>query len=50
MIDGTGEAAYLESTNPANVGFYERFGFRVMDEIDVPGSSPVTTMWREART
>ncbi len=49
MIDAAGEAAYLESTNPVNIGFYERFGFRVVDEINVPGSSPVTTMWREAR-
>ena len=49
MIDAGGDAVYLESTNPVNVGFYERFGFRTVGEIDVPGSSPVTTMWREAR-
>lgn len=37
--DARGEPAYLESSNPANVPFYERFGFKVMGEIQ-QGSSP----------
>ena len=42
-------AAYLESTNPANVPFYRRFGFEVIGEIQ-SGSSPIVTrMLRAAR-
>jgi GNAT superfamily N-acetyltransferase len=41
--------AYLESSNPSNVPFYERFGFKVMGKIQ-HGSSPVLTpMFRQAR-
>lgn len=45
--DGTG--AYLESSNPENVPFYERHGFRVTDELRPGGSPPVALMWRDAR-
>ena len=38
--DRTGLPAYLESSNPANVPFYETFGFKVMGEIQ-SGTSPV---------
>ena len=42
-------AAYLESTNPANIPFYQRFGFDVVGDIQ-SGSSPVVTrMLRAAR-
>ena len=34
--------AYLESSNPRNIYFYERFGFKVIGEIQC-GSSPVMT-------
>lgn len=37
--DERGEPAYLESSSLANVPFYERFGFKVMGEIQ-QGSSP----------
>lgn len=48
-VDATGLPAYLESTNPRNVPLYERFGFRVVGEIQA-GTSPVMhPMWREAR-
>jgi GNAT superfamily N-acetyltransferase len=46
-IDATGEAAYLESTNPANLGRYASVGFEVRDELRIPGGGQVvTTMWR----
>jgi ribosomal protein S18 acetylase RimI-like enzyme len=38
--DRTRLPAYLESSNPANVPFYEAFGFKVMGEIQ-SGTSPV---------
>lgn len=42
--------AYLESTNPDNVPYYQRFGFEVTAEIDVPDGGPTLwPMWRPAR-
>jgi ribosomal protein S18 acetylase RimI-like enzyme len=41
--------AYLESTNSANVPYYERFGFEVTRELVVPGGPTVWAMWRPAR-
>ncbi len=50
-IDAAATPAYLESTNPANHGRYERLGFVQIGEFDLPrGGPPVATMWREART
>ncbi len=47
IIDAEGMPAYLESSNPANVPLYERYGFRVLSSFDVPGGGPtVPTMWR----
>ena len=40
IADQAGLPAYLESSNPRNVSFYERHGFDVMGEIQV-GSSPI---------
>lgn len=41
------EPAYLETQKPENLPFYERFGFRVLKEVSVPGSPPVWLMWRD---
>ena len=46
-VDGDGLPAYLESTNPRNVTFYERHGFRVTGVVELPDGPSLTTMWRE---
>ena len=35
-----GAAAFLETSVAANVSFYQRFGFNVVDERDAPGGGP----------
>ena len=43
--------AFLETSDRANVEFYERLGFRVTGEIDVPDGGPhVWGMTRVRRT
>ena len=40
--------AYLETLKARNVAIYERFGFRVTGEIDLPLGGPhVWLMWRD---
>jgi ribosomal protein S18 acetylase RimI-like enzyme len=47
-IDGAGAAAFLETTNPANLPLYERLGFRLCGEFGLPADGPaVSQMWRE---
>jgi ribosomal protein S18 acetylase RimI-like enzyme len=41
--------AYLESSNPANVPFYERHGFVVVGTIQAGSSPPIFPMVRPAR-
>lgn len=41
--------AYLESSNPANIPLYERFGFERTARIQVGSSPVVTPMFRAAR-
>jgi ribosomal protein S18 acetylase RimI-like enzyme len=48
-IDAEHAPAYLESSNPDNVPYYERFGFEVTGEIAVPDGPRLIPMWREPR-
>lgn len=48
QVDADGLPAYLESTNPANVPFYERHGFAGCGEIRLPDGPTLTRMWRPA--
>lgn len=42
--------AYLESSDPDNVPYYQRFGFEVTGEIKLPDGGPsLVPMWRPAR-
>ena len=36
-VDAAGGVAYLETDKPENVGYYERFGFETVGEVDVLG-------------
>ena len=48
--DEDGAPAYLESSKERNVLYYERFGFRVTGEIDLPKGGPrIWPMWRDPR-
>jgi ribosomal protein S18 acetylase RimI-like enzyme len=48
MCDADGVPAYLESSKERNVAYYARHGFRVRQELDVPGGGPrIWLMWRE---
>ncbi len=44
--DEAGLPAYLESSNPANISLYERFGFEIMGRIQTESSPPVHPMLR----
>ncbi|MFD3703227.1 GNAT family N-acetyltransferase [Nocardia sp. NPDC058658] len=48
-IDAEGGLAYLESSNPVNVPYYERFGFAVTRELQLPGGPPIWLMQRAPR-
>jgi GNAT superfamily N-acetyltransferase len=40
--------AYLETQKPVNVPYYEKFGFRVTGELDIPDGGPhMWLMWRD---
>ncbi|HET9197117.1 MAG TPA: GNAT family N-acetyltransferase [Solirubrobacterales bacterium] len=47
--DALGLPAYLESSNIRNVPLYERHGFEVTEEVQLPQGPPVWLMWRPRR-
>ncbi|MFD0000204.1 GNAT family N-acetyltransferase [Nocardia sp. NPDC127526] len=49
--DAEGAPAYLESSKPDNVPYYERFGFVKTGELDATKGGPlIWPMWRAPRT
>jgi ribosomal protein S18 acetylase RimI-like enzyme len=48
-IDAQSMAAYLESTNPSNLGLYEHVGFTRIGCVDLPQGPTVHLMWRAKR-
>ncbi|HVD39966.1 MAG TPA: GNAT family N-acetyltransferase [Solirubrobacterales bacterium] len=46
--DRLGLPAYLESSSPRNVPLYERHGFEVKEEAQLPQGPPMWLMWRPA--
>lgn len=47
--DDEGMLAYLESTNPQNISFYERHGFEIMGQINCGNPEPMQPMIRTPR-
>lgn len=46
--DATRLPAYLETQKEENVAYYSRFGFRVVNEVDLPMGGPhLWLMWRD---
>ncbi|BBY82985.1 GNAT family N-acetyltransferase [Mycolicibacterium pulveris] len=49
-VDAEHAPAYLESSNPDNIPYYQRFGFEVTGEITLPDDGPkMWPMWRDPR-
>ncbi len=49
-VDAEHAPAYLESSNPDNVPYYQRFGFEVTGELTLPNGGPsLIPMWRPPR-
>lgn len=50
VADARGYGMYLESSSPANVPIYQRFGFGEIGPIPARGTAPLIGMWRPATT
>jgi len=48
-VDASGAPAYLETQRERNVGFYERFGFELVEKLMIDGELPVWLMYRPAQ-
>jgi ribosomal protein S18 acetylase RimI-like enzyme len=44
-LDVEGTPAYLESSNPRNNPLYQRYGFKITDEIHFPNGPTMWCMW-----
>lgn len=50
MVDRDGLPAYLENSNPKNTRLYERYGFKVIRDVEIaPGGLILQPMWRDAQ-
>jgi GNAT superfamily N-acetyltransferase len=49
IVDRDGMPAYLDSTNAANLPFYERRGFRRIGAYTLPEGPEIVQMWRTPR-
>jgi GNAT superfamily N-acetyltransferase len=49
VVDADSTPVYLDNTNPRNVAFYERHGFRVTGQSQVGSCPPVIGMLRDAQ-
>ncbi len=50
LCDHNGLPAYLESSNPRNISFYERLGFEITSEFATDGGPPMAGMTRPPRS
>lgn len=50
VADARGQGTYLESSSPANVPIYQRYGFAEIGPIPARGTAPLIGMWRPARS
>ena len=48
-VDGDGLPAFLDTSAPDNLGYYERFGFEVTVEATLPNGIPLWGMTRQPR-
>lgn len=47
LCDAEQVPIHLETQKAQNVPWYERFGFRVTETVELPGCPPIWLMWRE---
>jgi GNAT superfamily N-acetyltransferase len=47
QADREAAGCYLESSKESNIPFYERHGFTVREEIQLPKGPPIWPMWRD---